>query len=210
MKCPHCNVKINESWVELPLSGYGQSPNRTYYSVYYMKCPNNECSKLIVQLGESSKVVENNSNKLIDPEKKIVFPPQGYREVSLEVEDLYALDFKEASAILSISPKASAMLSRRCLQNILRNKAGIKRGNLKSEIEEFKEKTEVPSYIRDSIDIIRCVGNAGAHPNYDDGGIVEVNEGDADYLLELLEDLFDFYFVKPARAKKIKNKFGIK
>jgi hypothetical protein len=41
-----------------------------------------------------------------------------------EVPPEFANDYKEACLIIANSPKASAALSRRCLQNILREKAG--------------------------------------------------------------------------------------
>ncbi len=47
------------------------------------------------------------------------------RVVPDEVEEPYATDFREAAATLHVSPKASAALSRRLLQHLLREKAGI-------------------------------------------------------------------------------------
>ena len=45
-------------------------------------------------------------------------------------------DYKEACLVLSDSPKASAALSRRCLQNLLRGAAGVKPGDLSIEIQQ--------------------------------------------------------------------------
>jgi hypothetical protein len=56
--------------------------------------------------------------------------------VPKEVDEKFASDYKEACLVLTFSPKTSAALSRRCLQNILREKAGIKKGDLSTEIQQ--------------------------------------------------------------------------
>ncbi|WP_083803471.1 DUF4145 domain-containing protein [Sagittula stellata] len=48
-------------------------------------------------------------------------------------------DYTEACRISLLSPKASATLSRRCLQGMIRDFCGIKEKNLFNEIEKLKE-----------------------------------------------------------------------
>jgi hypothetical protein len=45
------------------------------------------------------------------------------------------------------------------------------------------------------------IGNFAAHPlkSTNTGAIVEVERGEAEWLLDVLESLFDFYFVRPAQ-----------
>ncbi len=54
------------------------------------------------------------------------------------------------------------------------------------------------------IRVIREIGNFAAHPtkNTNTGEIVEVEVGEAEWLLETLEGLFDHYFVLPELNKK--------
>ena len=112
-------------------------------------------------------------------------------------------DYKEACLVLSDSPKASAALSRRCLQNLLRQAAGVKAGDLSSEIQQVLDSGKLPSDIAVNIDAIRNIGNFAAHPSKDKstGEIVPVEPDEAEWNLDVLESLFDFYFVQPARAK---------
>ncbi len=51
----------------------------------------------------------------------------------------------------------------------------------------------------------KTVGNFASHPikSTNTGEIIDVEDGEADWLLETLESLFDFYFVKP---KELQNK----
>lgn len=105
--------------------------------------------------------------------------------------------------ILADSPKASAALSRRSLQHILREKAGVKKSDLANEIQEVLDNNRVPSYIADSIDAIRNIGNFAAHPlkSKSTGEIVPVETGEADWTLDVIELLYDFYFVQPEKIR---------
>lgn len=119
-----------------------------------------------------------------------------------EVPEAFASDYIEACLVLADSPKASAALSRRCLQNLLRKKANIKHGNLSDEIEEVME--SLPAHLQEAIDAVRNIGNFAAHSmkSTNTGEIIEVELGEAEWLLDTLEGLFDFYFVQPATLKK--------
>jgi hypothetical protein len=88
----------------------------------------------------------------------------------------------------------------------LHDKAGVKERNLDQEIQKLIDGHMVPSQIADSLDAIRTVGNFAAHPikSTASGQIVDVEPGEAEWNLETVEALFDFYFVQPAKiaAKK--------
>ena len=113
-------------------------------------------------------------------------------------------DYKEACQILSESPKASAALSRRCLQLILHEKAGVNKGNLKQEIDAVISEGNLPSELAESLHTLREIGNFAAHPqqHQSTGEIVPVEPGEAEWCLEVIEMLFEFYFVRPADIKR--------
>ena len=52
----------------------------------------------------------------------------------------------------------------------------------------------LPSSLADNVDAVRQVGNFAAHPikSTSIGEIVEVEENEAEWLLDVLEELFDF------------------
>ncbi len=106
----------------------------------------------------------------------------------------------EATLILPDSPKASAALSRRCLQSLIRNEAQIENQRLSDQIQGLLDSARLPSWLSENVDAIRNVGNLGAHETKDlhTGEIVDVEPEEAEWLLEVLEGLFDFYFVQPA------------
>jgi hypothetical protein len=66
--------------------------------------------------------------------------------------------------------------------------------------------------LTESIDAIRNVGNLAAHPikNTNTGVIVEVEPGEAEWLLDVLETLFDFAFIQPERLRVRKAKLNVK
>jgi len=100
----------------------------------------------------------------------------------------------------SYSQKAAAALARRCLQNLLHDQ-GIRKKNLNEEIAEAIIK--LPSHLSQAIDAVRTIGNFAAHPiKYEHTGeIVEVESGEAEWSLDVLEQLFDFYYVAPKQLE---------
>jgi hypothetical protein len=102
------------------------------------------------------------------------------------------------------SAKPSAALSRRCLQSLIRDKAGIEFPSLSKEIDDLLASKEIPSWLGENVDAVRNVGNFAAHPEKDKntGAIVDVEPGEAEWLLDVLEGLFDFYFVQPETARR--------
>jgi hypothetical protein len=134
------------------------------------------------------------------------------RPIAAEVVDPYRQDFYEACSVLNDSPKASAALSRRNLQAILRDKAGTKSKDLFDQIDEVVNSGKIPSHIQDGLHAVRNIGNFAAHEikSKVTGAIVEVEPGEAEWNLDVLESLFDFYFVQPALSAKRKAELNKK
>lgn len=76
-------------------------------------------------------------------------------------------------------------------------------GTLDNEITQVLDSGKLPSRLADNLDALRTVGNFAAHPikSTSTGEVVDVEDGEAEWLLDVLEDLFDFYFVLPVRAQ---------
>lgn len=203
MKCPHCLVEFHDEPEQVVL---GKDVDGGWAIVRQL-CPNPDCKRLIFYLirghllstparGDYFEVVEE--HRLVRPKGSNRPPP------SPHVPKEFAEDYKEACLVLPDSPKASAALSRRCLQHLLREVAKVKAGNLSDEIQEVIDSGKLPSHLLDSIDAIRNIGNFAAHPikSEKSGEIVPVEPGEAEWNLDVLESLFDFYFVQPAITKR--------
>jgi hypothetical protein len=128
--------------------------------------------------------------------------PQCPKEVPKAIAD----DYNEACLVLADSAKASAALSRRCLQHVLREAAKVKPTDLAAEIQQVLDSGTLRSEIAEGLDMVRAIGNFAAHPikSKQTGEIMPVQPGEAEWNLDVLESLFDFYFVQPAilKAKK--------
>lgn len=213
MKCPHCETGIHlEEEGSHAWEVEDGDPNKTGYGLSYGHCP--ACSRLIVLLQygkyKSASVTSGYIHSVTSEE--VIYPKHLSRKVAEEVPDVHRKDFEEACAVLHLSPKASAALSRRILQNVLREGLNIKHSTLAQEIEEFIHRADVPSYLTQAVDAVRQVGNFAAHPLKDTntGQIVDVEPGEAEWLLDVNESLFDFVFVQPKRLDERKRKLNDK
>lgn len=200
MKCPHCLQSFHDNgtaeFVIRDTSGD--------WGVVHRICP--DCGQAVIELIRGSympgvrKYAAIASRRLIHP-KGIARAP-----LSPEIPAEFVEDYREACLVLADSPKASAALSRRCLQHVLRARAGVKNGDLANEIQQVLDSGSLPTHLAESIDAIRNVGNFSAHPmkSKSSGEILPVEPEEAEWNLEVLEGLFDFYFVQPAMTAKKK------
>src|SRR5471030_63205 len=213
MKCPHCNVAIHEGFSngriaetqEILKNGRLVAPSVMWFWAH-QRCP--ECYERIIRL--ESLVLPEGSRE--SQGSFMVYPRTPSRQVPAEVVDPYRQDFVEACTVLPYSPKASAALSRRCLQAVLRDKAGTTKKDLYDQIEEVISSRRVPSHIADDLHAVRNIGNFAAHlmKSTSTGSIVDVEPGEAEWNLDVLESLFDFYFVQPALSAKRKAELNKK
>ncbi|HEX7059694.1 MAG TPA: DUF4145 domain-containing protein [Solirubrobacterales bacterium] len=195
MRCPHCPDSFTPQWVDIQL---GIDPDIDgHWHFQWTNCPS--CKRLVAQL--FNRVAAGRT--IHEGSRQLAYPAIPSRFVPVEVEDSFADDFREASATLFVSPKASAALSRRLLQRLLRERGGVKPANLIAEIDEIREKNVLPVGLADELHSMRHVGNFAAHPIKDSEteAVTEVEEGEAEWLLELLEELLDTFFVAPAKRK---------
>jgi hypothetical protein len=126
-----------------------------------------------------------------------------------------AEDYIEACNVLPISAKASAALARRCLQNML-HAHGYKAKNLAQEVglllNESDAKKALPYKLRETVDDIRNFGNFSAHPVDDKTTlqVINVDPHEAEWCLEIIEELFEHFYVGPAAAKAKKAALNAK
>jgi hypothetical protein len=118
--------------------------------------------------------------------------------------------YEEACLILKDSPRASAAMSRRCLQGIARDYWKIpeaQRGNLGAELSLIRDKVDEGTW--DAIQAVRSVGDIGAHMEKDVNLIIDVQPQEAKLLVELIETLFEDWYVerykRGTRNEKLKS-----
>jgi hypothetical protein len=176
-----------------------------YFTTSLIVCPNPKCRQFTLSL----RMAEYNFSEgqwrlgktlqtwdLIPPSSAKAFPdyvPKAIRD-----------DYLEACLIRDLSPKASATLSRRCLQGMIRDFGGIRKARLVDEIEAVKDKTDNLTWA--AIDSVRKIGNIGAHMEKDINLIVDVDPNEAQMLIGLIELLIkDWYMTRREREDRLKS-----
>ncbi len=195
MKCPHCRIAIhpafNQDWLQNGSSVGREDKTSTSWDVQSMVCPS--CNKAILFL---------NKHKSHHPVLTSLIYPKGNTRTCAppEVPSDLQEDFNEAVAVLNDSPKASAALSRRCLQGLLRAQ-NFTQHDLAKAIDALLASNALPKSLAMNVDAVRNIGNFAAHPMKDtnSGEILPVEPHEAEWNLEVLEGLFDFYYVQPAK-----------
>lgn len=182
------------------------------FDIAHGVCPSCRNVIVLVRVGEYEQLGEFQYGISGVKIEKIIFPDIIPKKLEKEIPESYGKDYEEAALVLRISPKASAAISRRLLQNILRDEFKIKPSSLSKEIDTFLSKKDIPTYLGNAIDAIRNIGNFAAHPLKDTntGEIQNVESGEAEWLLEVLESLFDFTFIQPKRLEERKNNLNKK
>lgn len=220
MKCPHCATTVFIYWNQVTF--LEPTPEDSYdnggYTIQYGYCP--ECGKLVIQLQHGIQSGRSGINEYwidqIDYED-IIYPRYSAgRNLDQYVPERYAQLFRESEEVNNISPRASATLSRYLLQMLLHEELHIQKRNLEDEIKELENGSNIPTKLVTMLQVMRRVANFGAHPkkSTNSNEIVEVEAGESAVMLDLLEEVFDYIFVKPKQQelflKGIEEKYGIK
>ncbi|HED37591.1 MAG TPA: DUF4145 domain-containing protein [Ignavibacteria bacterium] len=172
-------------------------------------CPNLECNKLWLHYSlwtikrdyyDSPSLEEKILDWQLMPESEAKVLPD---YIPQAIQD----DYYEACRIRDLSPKASATLSRRCLQGMIRDFHNIKKGRLIDEIKELEDK--IDPLVWSAIDSVRSVANIGAHMEKDINLIIDVEPNEAQLLIGLIEQLIDDWYInrfeKENKLKLIKK-----
>lgn len=196
--CPYCRQKAeiglgcSRNWRQLDFGEY-------YAISEVMECRNPDCNhlELSVKLHQRREYTNPDGSiaftlgkvlhtwRLIPESRALTWPDF--------VPDFVQTDYVEACKIESLSPKASAALSRRCLQTIIRDFYGVSKGRLIDEINALEGLVDVP--VREALHALREIGNIGAHPERDPTVIVDIEQGEASEMIDLIEVLIEETYV---------------
>jgi hypothetical protein len=210
--CPYCNrdqsvVDSHHQHSRDDVKFYAGADGRLTTTTQAMLCANPDCTRTTIEL--SIMPVASNAAGWYIPTGAVpiyrerVMPRGGAKPQPDYIPQVIRADYVEACLIKDLSPKASATLSRRCLQGMIRGFAKISRARLIDEIKALKAAVDdgtAPRSITiesvDAIDHVRGIGNIGAHMERDIDVIVDVDPAEAGLLIELIELLFREWYVE--------------
>lgn len=194
-KCPYChqNMSTHSGTVNHFYLSFDRNDNTIHLLdaigsnsiiVTFYKCP--ECEKISIKCDGVSMDLKNLHVNILPQSTAIKFPDY----IPLAIRQ----DYEEAHSILNLSPKASATLSRRCLQGMIRDFWGIKGKRLIDEINLLEEK--IPTAQWKVLNGVRRIGNIGAHMESDVNVIVDIEPDEASKLIKLIEKLLNDWYVQ--------------
>jgi hypothetical protein len=198
--CPHCEHAVTISGSRYSNGTHTlKIPNangRRIISTKFIVCPNPKCLNftLTATLHECEEIPNMGREKIIGQlEHWDLIPNSSAKSFPSYIPAQILADYKESCLIKTLSPKASATLSRRCLQGILRDYWAVKPGTLFQEIDAIKDRVDPITW--SAIDAVRTLGNIGAHMEKDINVIVDVDPEEASQLIGLVETLLREWYV---------------
>ena len=218
-RCPHC-----DSFQTVTDSRYYADHRHQFVGKVKFKsigiktaaiaCSNPECEMLTVHITIAQDKSDGYGGFDLVRDGEVLFSQRVLPDSLAKPQPVYipsALreDYVEACKIRDISPKASATLSRRCLQGMIRDFCGVSAGTLFNDIARLREMVGEGNAPRgvsiesvEAIDQVRGVGNIGAHMEKDINHIVPVDPDEAQLLIGLIELLFDEWYVARHNREK--------
>lgn len=173
--CPHCGVYAQQKWsfARLEDSIYSETVN---WSI----C--NHCGNYTIWFRD-----------------KLIYPLLG--EAPIPHEDMpndVKIDYEEARAIVSSSPRGAVALLRLAVQKLCKH-LGEKGKNINEDIKQMVAKNLSPD-IQKSLDIVRVIGNNAVHP-----GQIDVNDNReiAIALFGLINEIVENKITRPKRIDDI-------
>ena len=220
--CSYCNAhqpvvygrhSKTTTTIEVGQSKYGYYH---YFRIDSLCCSNNDCGEITLTGHLIANQNHNRHSSYSRAQDVTIYENQLLPQSNAKPQPTFipqpiTEDYYEAAAILNLSPKASATLTRRCLQGMIRDFCGISKKTLFQEIEELKNLDKagnlpkgVTTETIEAIDHVRAIGNIGAHMEKDINHIVSIDPDEAEALINLVEILFEeWYVARDTRTKKL-------
>lgn len=196
--CPYCNSKttigVDNHYVTEEKLDIENSEGYRLLQKKWIVCPNEDCHKITLTLF----LFEYVYNEFFTGKGKLIkswrlLPESDAKVFPDYIPEPLRNDYIEASKIRDLSPKASATLSRRCLQGTIRDFWQVSKSRLVDEIVAIEDKVDPLTW--KAIDSVRKVGNIGAHMEKDINLIIDVDPDEASILLQLIELLFEEWYI---------------
>lgn len=222
MKCPHCGTAIHEPEERLLLkdakgsdaTATGYSEDKNYLMEYKaFSCP--ECGKFIVKLYLMT--FAGRSNDLSEVVEEVIgYPNLPFENMLLRMANDYQTDYIEARHAISVSEKASAVLSRQAIRRIIRSKTSFDHDNLYIGLEKFAGEGYLPSDLSELLQF----GSRWSHKvdeaidRQEEYDAMPPSPGEAQWLLSVFEALIEYYFIRPklneTRIRRIESSIEYK
>jgi hypothetical protein len=215
IKCPHCSQEVPSNWEPLYTLDRNSNPKegielrdengRPYerFDIEWITCFREKCGQVIVRVRRAQ--LDPRNFDLLPGEEWLAVPrKRAPRSIDPLVPEKFSKPYIRASLILEDAPDMSGVLSRRILQDLLEKYASRSEYKLEERIDKFIEDSTHPSNVKDNLHHLRDIGNFGAHTkaNKETGEVVEVGAEEAEWTLDVIDGLFDYFIVGPEKNRE--------
>lgn len=197
--CPHCGNTAPQTLIhvqyhlEKSWSISDESEVEHSWSTFVAEC--NTCRHILLY---------DNAGDQLEPSKfhyaHMVYPKSGFLHSS--VPSFITKVYEEAYRIKSVAPNAYAVQIRRALEAIC-NDRGASKGPLQAKLKELSDKGEMPPVLSEVSDVLRLIGNVGAH------GVGEsVHPLQVFALDQFFRAIVEYVYIAPSRLKEFKDRMS--
>lgn len=199
--CPQCGVGVPDIYDAIRTQGVGFNYRQSVTSLSNSEQRDLEVVMMLCPNCENKSYWINGISETHSSVRSQIFPKSRAKKFPDYIPMQLIEDYEEAYSILELSPKASATLSRRCLQGIIRNFHDVKPGTLNNEINQLKD--IIPKSQYEVLHSLRKLGNIGAHLEEDVSLIIEIKADEAEKLIKLIEYLFEKWYIEQKETEDL-------
>lgn len=200
-RCSYCGQAASVTSADLAWStNRFWDPRRKaafYRELLQISCPDPGCRELTLVLVTSSAHTGTLEWRDGKPDVRMLIPETRAQQFPDDVPGPIREDYREAFDVLEKSAKASATLSRRAVQGMIRDRFGAQARTLAAELDQAQGQIDPSTW--NAIEAVRHIGNVGAHMERNADEIIPVTLDEARALLGLVEFLIEDWYVLPAQ-----------
>lgn len=195
--CPHCSNRApqrvihRQKFFEPSWSASdGTESEPVPWSNFIVVCET--CNRILIYDNPADGYEENEFTYC-----NLLYPDSGRLHGS--VPKLISKVYEEASRIKKIAPNAFAVQIRRALEALCEDR-GAKRGNLQNRLSKLAEKGDIPPLLSEVSDVLRFLGNIGAHI-----GEKSIHPLRANVIDEFFRAVVEYVYIAPSKLKRFKS-----
>ena len=203
--CPHCGNRAPQRLIhtqEYEEQGYSMNGSLAQVDLpcaYYVAVCET-CKNVLLYHAEVHVVEDKNFHctSLIWPDRGVL-----HRAVPKAIAECYA----EATRIKNLAPNAFAVQIRRALEALCEDR-DEKKGVLRCRLQGLASRGEIPPILAEMTDVLRLLGNIGAHATDQ-----SVKPGHVQAIDDFFRAIIEYVYVAPSKLKEFRDRlvhFGTK
>lgn len=209
--CGWCRIS---AWVEQETASIPLGPSVSFELARWTcpRCVHLNLSGVVLVEGGSGSPLGGVRSRLPTPEERarhdlsnlrlgriVRIPPARFADLPEQAPGQVGPLYREAAAVLGASPRASAALARRCLEEVLREQ-GFTKGTLFDRLSALEDSPKANATLSKFLHGVREFGNLAAH-GAKNPEVPDVEPGEAEWCLEVIRELVDYFYARPVRER---------